>query len=258
MIAPTIDKVGENKERHYVNYVKSRLKKNVTFGQDKIFLVDFGANGNFINCETAFDQNSMAPVTDSQVFLPDESGAVSEAIGTFCGEKAHLLPSFDKSLLCSEFFTNQNCAVLTIEDNLYVLRLDSKVLEFLSNLILNSKLTEDMILNIERENGLYLTTEKAIRKAFNKSIRAGPEKPIQVGSKIPIQVGSEIPIQIGTLPIQIGSLPIQIGSFPTQIGNVASKKSKKLSSNASYFTAKLSDVEELVRFWHVNLGHMSK
>jgi len=36
------------------------------------------------------------------------------------------------------------------------------------------------------------------------------------------------------------------------------KKSKKLSSNASYFTAKLSDVEELVRFWHVNLGHMSK
>ena len=83
------------------------------------------------------------------------------------------MPSFDKSLLCSEFFTNQNCAVLAIDDNLYVLKLNSKALERLSNLISNSELTGDMVLNIERESGLYLTTEKAIRKAFNKSTRAG-------------------------------------------------------------------------------------
>ena len=43
-----------------------------------------------------------------------------------------------------------------------------------------------------------------------------------------------------------------------KIGNGNNTKSGKLTSNASYFTAKLSDVEELVRFWHINLGHMSK
>ena len=78
---------------YHVNRFKSRSKKNVTFGQDKIFLVDFGANGNFINSKAAFDPHSVVPVTDSQVFFPDESGAVSKAVGTFCGEKSHLLPS---------------------------------------------------------------------------------------------------------------------------------------------------------------------
>ena len=78
-----------------------------------------------------------------------------------------------------------------------------------------------MILNIERENGLYLTTEKAVRKAFNKSNGTG-------------------------------------FIDPTKIGYGNNRKSGKLTSNASDFTAKLSDVEELVRFWHINLGHMSK
>jgi len=145
--------------------------------------------------------------------LPDESGAVSKAVGTFCGEKAHLLPSFDKSLLCSEFFTNQNCAVLAIDDSLYVLKLNSKVLERLSDLISNSELTGDMILNIERENGLYLTTEKAIRKAFNKSTGAGLVDPIKVGLATPIQVGFQHPIKVGLAsPIEIGSQkPMKIG-----------------------------------------------
>ena len=133
MIAPMINEIDTNGEHYHVNHVESRPKKNVTFGQDKVFLIDFGANGNFINSETSFDLHSVFPVKDSQVLLPDESGAVAEAVGTFCGEKAHLFPSFDKSLLCSEFFTNQNCAVLAIDDNLYVLKLNSKVLERLSN-----------------------------------------------------------------------------------------------------------------------------
>ena len=80
--------------------------------------------------------------------MPDESGAVSKAIGKFCGEMTHLLPSFDKSLLCSEFLTNQNCTVLAINDNLYVLKLNSKVLERLFDLISNSELTVDIVLNI--------------------------------------------------------------------------------------------------------------
>ena len=80
-----------------------------------------------------------------------------------------------------------------------------------------------MVLNIERESGLYLTTEKAIRKAFNKSTRAG-------------------------------SLSRVRDALDPSRTRDSEKQSGKLSSNASYFTAKLSDVEELVRFWHINLG----
>ena len=69
--------------------------------------------------------------------------------------------------------------------------------------------------------------------------------PIQVGSRQPIKVGLATPIQVGSRQ-------------PTKIGYGNNIKSGKLTSNASYFTAKLSDVEELVRFWHINLGHMSK
>ena len=110
-------------------------------------------------------------------------------------------------------------------------------------MISNSELTGDMVLNIERENGLYMTTEKAIRKAFNKSTDLAT--PIQVGSRQPIKIGLATPIQVGS-------------HQPTKIGYGNNRKSSKLTSNASYFTAKLSDVEELVRFWHINLGHMSK
>ena len=210
MTAPMGEEISTLGDTENVTHVKSRPKKKVTFQQDDTFLVDFGANGNFINSETAFDTDSITSITDTQVFMPDESGANSEATGTFCGEKAHLLPNFDKSLLCSEFFTNQHCAVLAIEDSLYVLKLDSSVLNALSGLIANSELTGDMLLNIQRCNGLYATSEKAIRKAFKKakSDKASPRH--------------------------------------------------DLSANASYFTAKLSDVEEIVKFWHVNLGHASK
>ena len=125
------------------------------------------------------------------------------------------MPSFDKSLLCSEFFTNQNCTVLAIDDSLYVLKLNSKVLERrLSDMISNSELTGDMVLNIERENGLYMTTEKAIRKAFNKSTGTGLVDPIQVGSHHPIKVGLATPIPVGSRkPIPVGlASPIEIGS----------------------------------------------
>ena len=126
-------------------------------------------------------------------------------IGTFCGQTAHYLPSFDKSLLCSEFFTDQNCAVLAIDDRLYVLKLGQSVISQLVKVIETSTLDGTLLLNILRGNGLYSTTEKVIRKAFNKS-----------------------------------------------------KRTATLAANSSFFTAKLSDVEELVRFWHVNLGHASK
>jgi hypothetical protein len=97
-----------------------------------------------------------------------------------------------------------------IDDKLYVLKLNSTVLECLSSVLKESKLTGEMLLDISRENGLYATTEKAIRKAFNKSKTS------------------------------------------------SSSNDPLLQSNASFFTAKLSDVEELVRFWHINLGHASK
>jgi len=103
MTAPMIEEnstLGDNKN---VTKVQSRPKKKVTFRQDDIFLVDFGANGNFINSETALDTDSKIPVTDTQVFMPDESGATSEAMGTFCGEEAYLLPSFDKPYCALSF-----------------------------------------------------------------------------------------------------------------------------------------------------------
>ena len=120
------------------------------------------------------------------------------------------MPSFDKSLLCSEFFTDQKCAVLAIDDRLYVLQLDGAILSQLVEVIKASTLNGTLLLNIIRGNGLYATSERAIRKAFNRSKKSAR------------------------------------ATDPTML------------ANASYFTAKLSDVEELVRFWHVNLGHASK
>ena len=43
--------------------------------------------------------------------------------------------------------------------------------------------------------------------------------------------------------------------FPQTISTVTNNT---LQANATYFSAKLSDVEEEVRFWHVTLGHPSK
>jgi hypothetical protein len=196
---------------HHVNSISSRQKKHVTFQQEEDnLLIDFGANGNFIHRENIMDLNSISKVTESQVFLPDESGVSAHGVGSFCGQLAHLLPNFDKSLLCSEFFTDQKCAVLVLDDRLYCLKLNSTVLQQLSDVVKESQLNGQLLLNILRENGLYATSEKAIRKAFNKSKKS------------------------------------------------LNTNKTYMQSNASYFTAKLSDVEELVRFWHVNLGHASK
>jgi hypothetical protein len=75
-------------------------------------LIDFGCNGNFINCKQFFDNNSFAKTSSTIVQLPDSTGVTGGGTGLFCGQPAHYLPSFEKSLLCSEFFTNNQCAVL--------------------------------------------------------------------------------------------------------------------------------------------------
>ena len=78
-----------------MNSTSSNSKKRVTFEQDDDdMLIDFGANGNFIHRDKIMDQNSISTVTESQVFLPDESGVIAAGTGLFCDQVAHFFAKF--------------------------------------------------------------------------------------------------------------------------------------------------------------------
>ena len=83
-------------------------------------LIDFGCNGNFLNHKHFFDRNTFVPSPSTMVNLPDSSGVTGSGTGLFCGQQAHFLPQFEKSLICSEFFTDHNCAVVYLDDEMYI------------------------------------------------------------------------------------------------------------------------------------------
>jgi len=180
-------------------------------------LIDFGCNGNFITSISKFDPCSYVPTSDKKVHLPDSSGVDCKGSGLFCGQPALLLDNFDKSLLCSEFFTDQNCAVLHLGNRLFVFKLDTSLRKIFVDLVRNSISSGHICLNVLRKNGLYSTTATTIRKIFSS----------------PPQLLAPV------------SATCHNSSLP-------------LLANISYFTTKLSTIEELVRFWHINLGHVPK
>ena len=67
----------------------------------KKYSIDFGANGNLI----ILGLNYISTATESQLFLPDESSVTAAGTGLFCDQVVIFLPSFDKSLLCSNCFS---------------------------------------------------------------------------------------------------------------------------------------------------------
>ena len=175
-------------------------------------IIDFGCNGNFLHTIGAFDNSPLISSSNTTIHLPDSSGVHINGSGLFCGEPALFVENFDKSLICSEFFTNNNCACLYINNRLFVFRLDKLIRKRFIDLIRDS-INTHVCLNIQRTNGLYSTTAQHIRQVFSPTPQLSP--------------------------------PATVIPAP-------------LSANISYFTTKLSNVEELVRFWHINLGHLPK
>ena len=89
-------------------------------------LTDFGCSGNFFSNKNTFDSYSFVTTPSTMVQLPDSRGVTGGGTDLFCGQPAHYtyLPNFDKSLLCSEFFNDKNYAVLYLDDDLFIFRLD--------------------------------------------------------------------------------------------------------------------------------------